>query len=428
MSQVPAGTVAGVMLYCCLAFAASSLMIWLTWTHRERTSYIAMLSYFATLSIAASLVQQTHDVVRYRSLVKEQFENRKLHPGNPEIAIANGSVGVSLALYYIQYYCYSVEAMCVMFFAAHLAQTTIASRRWSKLLRRIDSDGGKVFAVLFPLTTILLLRIPQVQSSFVVFILLADLPLSYVRSRRRFLHWTPNGGGGGGGGSAGAESSLESGVATTTTQTGSRKKSGRKQRGIWDRWLMVRFTVAFVALGAFEVTNTLFQIMAVTNAAADLAATEPDLSAERARRTWIFFMPGVTPGLFIFIVFGTTAPLRRYMWETFVPRRWRRGGKREDEEANVATAAAERVQTKSRAHVARPPDDEDDVGPPPPPKDDVVVVAKGAGSGSASEMEMHVYGQRAGRPKDGATRAPRAGEVERPDSDEWPMLPIMRND
>lgn len=61
-----------------------------------------MLSYFATVSIAASLVQQTHDIVRYTSVVKEQFENRKLHPGNPEIAIANGSVGISLALYYIR--------------------------------------------------------------------------------------------------------------------------------------------------------------------------------------------------------------------------------------------------------------------------------------------------------------------------------------
>lgn len=61
-----------------------------------------MLAYFATLSILASLAQQTHDILRYRTLVAEQFENRKLHPGNPEIAIANGSVGLSLVLYYIR--------------------------------------------------------------------------------------------------------------------------------------------------------------------------------------------------------------------------------------------------------------------------------------------------------------------------------------
>jgi hypothetical protein len=61
-----------------------------------------MLSYFATLSITASIVQQIHDVVRYESLVTEQFEHRKAHPNNPEVAIANGSTGFSLVLYYIR--------------------------------------------------------------------------------------------------------------------------------------------------------------------------------------------------------------------------------------------------------------------------------------------------------------------------------------
>ncbi|KAL8348867.1 hypothetical protein RB601_002207 [Gaeumannomyces tritici] len=432
-SQVPAGaegTVAGVMIYCCIAFIASSLMIWLTWIHHERTSYVALLAYFVTLSIVASLVQQTHDVLLYESVVREQFENRKRHPGNPEIAIANGSVGISLVLYYIQYYCYNVEAMCVMFWAAHLAQTAAARRKWSKLLRRIDS-GGKIFTVLFPLTTILLLRIPQVQASFVVFILLADLPLMlsllfgcalmlvifarYVRSKRKFLHWAPDNSypAGGGGGS----STLESGIGTTTTQT--RDGQPPRKQGIWDRWLMVRFTIAFAALGIFQVTNTLFQIMAVTNATADLGAQEPDLSAGRAAGAWIFFMPGVTPGLFIFIIFGTTAPLRTYMWETLVPARWRGDGAEAEAEAEAETeteaeteaAAAERAAAgaKGRAAAAGPGGDEAE--PPPPPKD----IGR---HGVASETEVQVYG-RTGRPK--------LAEGGRSDSDEWPMLPIMKN-
>lgn len=40
-SQVPAGaegTVAGVMIYCSICLIASMMMIWLTWTHQERTS------------------------------------------------------------------------------------------------------------------------------------------------------------------------------------------------------------------------------------------------------------------------------------------------------------------------------------------------------------------------------------------------------
>ncbi|KAI6369767.1 hypothetical protein MCOR25_004394 [Pyricularia grisea] len=428
-SQVPAGaegTVAGVMIYCSICLIASSMMIWLTWTHQERTSYVAMLAYFATLSILASLAQQAHDVLRYRTLVAEQFENRKLHPGNPEIAIANGSVGLSLVLYYIQYYCYSVEAMAVMFWAGYLAQTSNNRSKWKKVFNVINR-GGKIFAVLFPLTTILLLRIPKVQENFVVFILLADLPLMlsllfgcmlmliiftrYVNSKRKFLHWGEDGNTGTYGTGTGVESTLESGhrpatrdpKASTTTTTVTSNAPRKKRQGIWDRWLMLRFTIGFVALSIFEVTNTLFQIMAVTNATSDLAAAEPDMSPERASADWIFFMPGVTPGLFIFIIFGTTTPLRRYMREKFVPKRWRR---RQDD---VEKGLGSKLSTLRRA----------DKAPIPPPKDNVHVT---------SEIELSVSRMR------GASRSGRLGnggdavDSVRSDSDEWPMLPIMKHD
>lgn len=62
--------------------------------------------------------------------------------------------------------------------ASFLAQSVygLSSRSRLKIILRRINRGGKIFAVLFPLTTILLLRIPQVQGQFVVFILLADLP------------------------------------------------------------------------------------------------------------------------------------------------------------------------------------------------------------------------------------------------------------
>ncbi|KAG9256929.1 uncharacterized protein F5Z01DRAFT_672154 [Emericellopsis atlantica] len=331
MSQIPAGaegTVAGVMLYCCLCLIASLLLVWLTWTHHERTSYVAILSYFATLSTTASLVQQVYDITRYHGLVEEQFENRKMHPHNPEVAIANGSVGVSLVLYYIQYYCYGVEAM-----AASLAQSVygLSSRpKLKNILRRINR-GGKLAAILFPLVTTLLLRVPQVQDKFVSFILLADLPLMlslffgcilmiailgrYIHTKRKFVHWSHDEAS-----STGHDlSALGGGRGTASTA-----RPRHKRKGIWDRWLMVRFTIAFGALSVFEVTNTLFQLRSVTNAQDDSAARAPDLSAEKVRGSWVFFMPGATPGLLMFVVFGTTAPLRRHMYETFVPRRWRR--------------------------------------------------------------------------------------------------------
>ncbi|TLS30994.1 hypothetical protein PpBr36_02620 [Pyricularia pennisetigena] len=430
-SQVPAGaegTVAGVMIYCSICLIASSMMIWLTWTHQERTSYVAMLAYFATLSILASLFQQTHDILRYRSLVAEQFENRKLHPGNPEIAIANGSVGLSLVLYYIQYYCYNVEALSVMFWAGYLAQTSNTRSKWKKVFNVINR-GGKVFAVLFPLTTILLLRIPQVQEDFVVFILLADLPLMlsllfgcilmltifarYVNSKRKFLHWGEDSGTGTYGTGTGVESTLDSAhrpatrdpkANNTTTTTVTSTAPRRKRQGIWDRWLMLRFTIGFVALSIFEVTNTLFQIMAVTNATSDLAAAEPDLSPERASADWIFFMPGVTPGLFIFIIFGTTTPLRRYMRETLVPRRWRRRSSEDVEDGRRGKLPTLRRSAKA---------------PTPPPKDNVHVT---------SEIELSVSSMRGTSRSGKMMKGGDAVDSIRSDSDEWPMLPIMKHD
>lgn len=441
-SQIPEGaegTVAGVMVYCSICLIASSLMIWLTWTHQERTSYVAMISYFTALSIVASLVQQTHDLVRYEDVLKEQFQNTKLHPGNPEIAIANGSVGVDLVLYYIQYYCYNVEAMCVMFWAGYLAQSSGARSKWKKILNRVNR-AGKVFSVVFPLTTILMLRIPQVQQNFILFILLADLPLMlslffgcilmltiftrYVRSKRKFLHWSEEGGtsgtyGTGTGTGTGVDSRLESGSMAKSGSSSVAAPLRKKRPGIWDRWLMLRFTIGFVALSIFEVTNTLFQIMAVTNAAADLASTEPDLSVERARATWIFFMPGVTPGLFIFIIFGTTTPLRRYMRETLVKlfcwRRRRGGGSgfQGDEEGQRVVGGI-RTATASRPEHVRPP--------PPPPKDT---------GHYAEETELPVFARhgtmRSGRMIQ-SNNASAAADVGRSDSDEWPMLPIMKHD
>lgn len=72
----------------------------------------------------------------------------------------------------------------------------------------------------------------------------------------------------------------------------------------------------------FEVTNTLFQLQSMGNNERDMQAAEPDLSVERARSTMFFYMPGVSPGIFVFLVFGTTAGCRKAMYELVVPRRW----------------------------------------------------------------------------------------------------------
>ncbi|KAI1636653.1 hypothetical protein F4809DRAFT_373760 [Biscogniauxia mediterranea] len=339
INQLPEGAegvAAFVMIYSIASWICSCFMIYLTWVHHERLSYVAIISYWSVLATTASIIQQIHDITFYKDILMVQFERKTRLFDDPELAVANGSFGVDLVLYYIQYYTYNVEAMCVMFWAWELAQSVYgldAKIKWKRRLRIINKAGPYVSMIL-PLITVSLLQAPPIQKDFVVFLVLADLPLllslttgsvtmiailaRYVNSKKKFSQWTPPHGSSSGG--TGVNSSISTRVSNNL---GSEQKSMRR-RGIYDRWLMVRFTCAFVLLATFDVTNTLFQITAANNNLKDAGRVEPDFSLSRANTTLFLFLPGNTPGIFVFIIFGTTAGHRKKLAEIFVPRRWQK--------------------------------------------------------------------------------------------------------
>lgn len=59
------------------------------------------------------------------------------------------------------------------------------------------------------------------------------------------------------------------------------------------------------------------------NNTGDGLADGPNLGADQAKSFITANMPGVTASLLAFVVFGTTTPFRRHMYETFVPARIR---------------------------------------------------------------------------------------------------------
>jgi hypothetical protein len=63
---------------------------------------IFLLCIATGVSTTASIAQQIHDITIYEEVVREQFRQRKADPNNPEMAIANGSYGLDLVLYYIR--------------------------------------------------------------------------------------------------------------------------------------------------------------------------------------------------------------------------------------------------------------------------------------------------------------------------------------
>ncbi|KAI1841801.1 hypothetical protein JX265_009410 [Neoarthrinium moseri] len=352
INQLPSGCegfAAFALIYSSISWICSALLIWCAQLYREAWSF-----------------QQSHDITSYREILAGQFYRKTTFLENPELAIANGSYGLDLVLYYIQYYSYNVEAMLVMFWAFELAQSVYglsANPKLKPILRKINAVG-KAFSILFPLLTILMLRASAIQRVFVVFILLADLPLMlslaigsitmiailarYVQSRKRFSNWTQ--------GNSSADSndtSMETALSSTTGRTGSPIKPQQK-RTFYDRWLMVRFTVAFVILAVFEVTNTLFQLQSVNNNRKDSTLTEPDYSLDRAKTTFMLFLPGVTPGIFLFVVFGTTAGCRAAVKDIFARESCENKGdtpswprKRRDAQAGVGRASQDQFTRTS---------------------------------------------------------------------------------
>ena len=67
-----------------------------------RDSDIALIAWFACLSIIASIIQQIHDYICWDTVIVEQFDHKQHNEGNPELVIANESIGLDLALYYIR--------------------------------------------------------------------------------------------------------------------------------------------------------------------------------------------------------------------------------------------------------------------------------------------------------------------------------------
>ncbi|KAI1079533.1 hypothetical protein F5B20DRAFT_167787 [Whalleya microplaca] len=384
------GFAAGVLVYSFICEVASLMLVWLVWTHRERTSYIAWIAYFTLVSTTASIAQQFRVYVLWDDVITEQFYHSKKHMGNPELVISNGSVGIDLVLFYIQYCCYLVEATFVLFWAFSLTQSVYGWLTTSRLRRifKTINVAGKVASIVLPVTVISLLQLEAVQSTFVGFILTADMLLiislagscsfllailrKYLQSRRRF-------------------SMLNAGynqnpIASNTTPTQDRPQ------GIYDRWLLLRFTIGFIFLSAFELTNILFQLASSQNIARDSLSDEPDLSASRAHRVSVLFMPGVTPGLLAFVVFGTTKPFREYMYKTFVPKRFQR--------PDASTARESSLWRASRSSTA---------------------LSSHRSTSSVYTSQGHAYGQSIDIAELKKLRLQQHGHAEGTE-DEWPML------
>lgn len=116
--------------------------------------------------------------------------------------------------------------------------------------------------------------------------------------------------------------SIQGSMSTANSNARAGQPTGAKIKV--DKMLLLRFTIAFVILSAFEVCLISFQFSRKINAARLANEQQPDLSVGSAISDILQFIPGVTAGLVAFGLFGTTAQFRKKYGDAFRSMRFRR--------------------------------------------------------------------------------------------------------
>lgn len=74
---------------------------------------------------------------------------------------------------------------------------------------------------------------------------------------------------------------------------------GDGRRSIYDRWLVLRFSIGFVVLGAFQLITILSELAQLSNHTKEKLGESANLSAEKARHDILLFMPGASTSLLV---------------------------------------------------------------------------------------------------------------------------------
>ncbi|KAI1780825.1 hypothetical protein F4818DRAFT_396997 [Hypoxylon cercidicola] len=350
------GIAVAVLFWSLLCLIASSIMIWLVWTHHERDSYVALLSYLSLLGTVTSIIQQFHTLIWWRDVKIEQYEHTITHLDSPEIAIAGPSVGLDLVLFYIQYYTYNAEGTLTLFWAIALTRTVfkLSDLTAFRHIKHRTNLIAKGVAIILPAILMGLLRLDIVQSSIVAFLILANFNMmisltfgslllmailvKYIWTRHQLISWNAR--------YLFSRRSQEAGGEIINVLD----RGDGTRTATYDRWLVLRFSIGFVVLATFQLITILSEIAQLSHHTKEKLGDAADLSVAKAKNDFLLFMPGVSTSLLVFIVFGTTRTFRKTMYKTFIPKRFQRRSSESEPGADVAPPPRDDMRDEEEFH------------------------------------------------------------------------------
>lgn len=335
MSQLPNGAIGdavGVLIYTFICLFSNILLIWLHWTSRERLGYVALIAYFVLLCTISSIIQQIYNYVLWDDLMRAQLEYIKANYENADVIFNNGNFGFMKDLANIRLFCYIMESSYFFSYTIHVAFSVYGFWSAKRRTERRFLWGSKVIPLILAGITIGLLQTPPVQSSFLVYMIVANVQSvtscalsillifailwKYI-DVKRFVGHTDS-------------SRTSTGWGFLRRRSNSRTDSRARRISavpFANNWLVVRLSIAVLLISVFIFASLFTHLPQRDDVAKDAKAESADLSPERARSNIVGYIYGVTPALAIWLIFGLTQEFRQIMYERLVPLRWQSGSR-----------------------------------------------------------------------------------------------------
>ncbi|RDW92421.1 hypothetical protein BP5796_01815 [Coleophoma crateriformis] len=324
-----------VLIYSFICLVLTVLLTFLLWTYGERWTYVALLTIFTSISTLGSFVQQLHYVSDFTVIKEAQFQKALASLDTPALGFGGSAEIGDVVLYWIQFYCYNVMSLMVLFWTVALFSASWGLKTdWLGVWRLYIGPGSKAFGILFPTIVVGLGNCKAVienpalafisQTILMFFsltaggVLLVMILFKYIKTRRltmkhsyRSPWWASHN-------SKSVSSSTGMDASETNATFGTTESEAISARqSTYDRALVTRFTIGFVILAVFEVAIIMFTLVQSDSSASIAAAGHPNFTASGAIVDICLFIPGASASLVVFLVFGTTKSWRQY-WTMIV--------------------------------------------------------------------------------------------------------------
>ncbi|KFY72879.1 hypothetical protein V499_07013 [Pseudogymnoascus sp. VKM F-103] len=287
-----------VLLYSFLCLFLGLLLFIVCWRHGAKSTYVSLIAVTASVACVASIAQQIHFATDWVGIKQAQYAAKERNPTNPILVVTGSAQGADLGLFWIQFTSYNINSLLVLFWSGSLFQGTWKLKPLVKLQSRSThlETVAKLFAILFPAPLLGIAHAPGISKNAAPYLILcnASLVISLliggvllILTLYKFV-------------------TLKNKFSSIRGSSGnSRQETLRLRRR--DKWIIIRFSIAFSILGVFEIAIVCFEVLqynanhAAIRATPTTAAELPAILTEIAQ-----FVPGVTPPLIAFLIWGTT--------------------------------------------------------------------------------------------------------------------------